>query len=43
MDRDSKKFIFTYNADNLKIEDKTPIKEIFQNNPFPKVMVTILK
>ena len=42
IDRDSKKFIFSYNTYNLKVEDKTPIKDIFKGNPNPLVIVTIV-
>ena len=39
MDRDNPKFEFFYNADKLKVKDKTPIKQIFQNNNKPRVIV----
>ena len=39
MDRDSKKFRFFYNADKMKIEDKTPITNIFHGNINPIVIV----
>ena len=42
MDKGSKKIFFCYNKHKLEIEDKTPIKEIFQNNPLPIIRVKIL-
>jgi len=41
MNRYNKNVSFLYNAFKLKFKDETPIKEIFQGNPIPLVIVNI--